>query len=76
MKILLKELINLPISLIFLIANLLYLLLPKNLSEIANYKNILIHRTGGFGNQIFANDIIRYSKKKYLYLILQDITNM
>ena len=74
MKIFLKELINLPISLIFLFANLLYLLFPKNLLEITNYKNILIQRTGGFGNQIFANDIIRYSKKKYLYILLFDPT--
>ena len=72
MKILLKELINLPISLIFLIANLLYLLFPKNLSEITNYKNILIHRTIGFGNQIFANNQI--FKKEYFIFLLFDPT--
>ena len=74
MKIILKEIINLPISFIFLFANVLHLFLPKNLSKIMNYKNILIHRTGGFGNQIFANDIIRYSKKEYLYILLFDPT--
>ena len=63
-----------PISLIFLFVNVLHLFLPKNLSKITNYKNILIHRTGGFGNQIFANDIIRYSKKEYLYILLFDPT--
>ena len=74
MKIILKEIINLPISLIFLFVNVLHLFLPKNLSKITNYKNILIHRAGGFGNQIFANDIIRYSKKEYLYILLFDPT--
>lgn len=73
MKIL-REIINLPISLIFLLINIIILLKPSNIIKIIKYKNIVLHRSGGFGNQIFANDIIRYSKEKFLYILFFDPT--
>ena len=73
-KTILRFFIDFIVSVVFLFLSLFLIFSYSNLKKIIKTKGIIIHKAGGFGHQCLVNDIIRYSKRKYLYILLFDRT--
>jgi len=69
-----KSILDFLFSIFFLFLSLFYIFNYSSLKKIYAVKNIIIHKAGGFGHQCLINDMIRYSKRKYLYILLFDRT--